>query len=114
MESYEIPILVFVCLAFFAVEDHTKFALYRVVQNHKHDRYSIFVWLERIKQLFPETFGDRVTADTVSFRPAITGHVKRSEDHIDYGEMNRKVLIDRFFLNAVMPVVKTRGRDDVL
>ena len=74
----------------------------------------IFVTPERVAQLVPKTLGDRMTTNTVAFGPAIARHVKRSEYHIDYWEMDREVFVNRFFLDAMMPVVKAWRRDDVL
>ena len=67
-----------------------------------------------VQQLLDETFGNRVATNTIAIRPTVFGHVPCPKYQVDYREMNRKIFVDRFFFDAVMPVVEAWGGNDVL
>ena len=63
--------------------------------------------------MFEVTLGDGVSFYAVARRPFVFWGIVRAEKSVEQREMNGKVYIDGFALDAVVPVVKTRRYEKI-
>ena len=73
----------------------------------------LFVPFEWIGQLFDKRHRDRLAVYPVARGPARPGHQKCSKEHVKHREVYGEVLVNRFFIGSVMPVVKLRRGENI-
>src|SRR5215471_3521759 len=70
--------------------------------------------LERIEQLLPVALRDRVTADAVAARPLSLRQMMRAEQAVGEREVDREIHVDRFLVDAVVPMMEARPDQHLL
>ena len=73
----------------------------------------LFVPFEWICQLFDKRHRDRLAVYPITVWPACPGHQECSKEHVKHREMHCKVLVNRFFISSMMPVVKLRRGENI-